>query len=177
MQDEVAVEDVCKQIIKQWTDYSSQSKAKNDSDDGIQLLITFLQYPFSLARYAIARWKELFEVTRMELLYSVATVSETSKRIGRTVIRWLKSRINRQRQLATEACTILRKEKKKLRIVKLFILCFGAECVTVLSWGVISWKSKAKQFLKLQKVFFLWYEKKNVCTSKCCFFRSFHFYH
>lgn len=67
VQDEVAVEDVCKEIIKQWTDYSSQSKAKNDSDDGIQLLITFLQYPFSLATYAIARWKELFEVTRMEL--------------------------------------------------------------------------------------------------------------
>lgn len=41
VQDEVAVEDVCKQIIKQWTDYISQSKAKKDGDDGIKLLLVF----------------------------------------------------------------------------------------------------------------------------------------
>lgn len=41
VQDEVAVEDVCKQIIKQWTDYNNQSKAKKDSDDGISLLLVF----------------------------------------------------------------------------------------------------------------------------------------
>lgn len=44
VQDEVAVEDVCKQIIKQWTDYSNQSKAKRDSDDGILITYLFLSF-------------------------------------------------------------------------------------------------------------------------------------
>ncbi|XP_075894718.1 coiled-coil domain-containing protein 43 [Nelusetta ayraudi] len=42
--DEVAVEDVCKQIIKQWTDYISQSKAKRDSDDAeVQAIASMIE--------------------------------------------------------------------------------------------------------------------------------------
>lgn len=35
MQDEDSVEDVCKQIIKRWTEWIHQSAAKRESDDGI----------------------------------------------------------------------------------------------------------------------------------------------
>lgn len=33
------MEDVCKQIIKQWTEWCSQSSAKRESDDGIHLTL------------------------------------------------------------------------------------------------------------------------------------------
>lgn len=35
VQEENTVEDVCKQIIKQWEDFCSKSAAKKDADDGI----------------------------------------------------------------------------------------------------------------------------------------------
>lgn len=41
VQDEDTVEDVCKQIIKRWTEYCSQSAARRDGDDGIYLLLLF----------------------------------------------------------------------------------------------------------------------------------------
>ena len=41
MQDEDSVEDVCKQIIKQWTDHCSQS-AKHVADDGSIIIIIII---------------------------------------------------------------------------------------------------------------------------------------
>lgn len=37
VQDEDTMEDVCKQIIKQWTEWCSKSAAKRNADDGISV--------------------------------------------------------------------------------------------------------------------------------------------
>ena len=47
VQDEDSVEDVCKQIIKQWTDYRSRLAAKKDADG---IYVTLI-YPHSFIHH------------------------------------------------------------------------------------------------------------------------------